>query len=67
MKIKIFSDYTLRALENVVNEFLNQLDQYDMVKDIKFSTSLKDVDEMAPGNDARLFYSVMIVYVYGKG
>jgi hypothetical protein len=51
----------------MVNEFIDQLDQYDLIKDIKFSTSLKDVDELAPGNDSRLFYSVMIVYLCGKG
>lgn len=59
MRIKIFSDHEVSKLEKAVNAFL---EQHDLIKDIQFSTSLKDSDEMVPGNDAVLFYSVMIAY-----
>lgn len=64
MKIKIFTDSNLSTLEKSVNEFL---DQNDLIKTIQFTTSLKDADEMVPGLDARLFYSVMILYIEAKG
>lgn len=59
MKIKVFTNDELSQLEKMVNEFL---DKHDLIKDIQFSTSLRDSDDMVPGNDAKLFYSVMVVY-----
>lgn len=59
MKIKVFTNDELSQLEKTVNEFLNN---HDLIKDIKFSTLLKDVDDMVAGNDAKLFYSVLVVY-----
>ncbi|WP_010632299.1 hypothetical protein [Sporolactobacillus vineae] len=66
MRIKIFSDDNLGKLEKTVNDFLDQ-DDMVLIKDIQFSTYVKDADEMVPGNDQRLYYSVMIVHVTGKG
>lgn len=66
MRIKIFSDTNSDKLEKTVNDFLDQ-DDMDLIKDIQFSTYVKDTDEMVPGNDPKLFYSVMIVCATGKG
>ncbi|MCL1632853.1 hypothetical protein M3N64_13075 [Sporolactobacillus sp. CPB3-1] len=59
MKIKVFTDHDAAHLENSVNEFLIA---HESTKEIKFITSLRAMDDLVPGNDVHLFYSVLVVY-----